>query len=231
MLPFTASRGGSRPIFILCPPTSGGIVSPTTTTATGPFAGLNARTLLSLLVIEDIADVLGEVASIDVLVGLRGGLGVFVPEGALGRSGAALAVENVADAAARAVGLEIIDWTVGIDPRLVAQVTENPAYTPGGEIRRHDFVLAQEGFDIVVFEEDFDLFDRNALLGEVLAYEAVEGRRVCSRKNRPVLGRRVLDSSVAVKATSGLACFPSKSTPGGAISMSTSARSSVLERP
>ena len=49
-----------------------------------------------LFVGEDITDVLGEVAGVDVLVGFRGGLWVLVAEGTLGGSGTALAVEDVA---------------------------------------------------------------------------------------------------------------------------------------
>ena len=134
-----------------------------------PFGRFVDGTRLSFSV-EHITDVLSEIAGVDMLVGFRGGLRVFVAEGALGGSRAAFAVENVADAAACTVGLEVVNRTIGIDSRFLTQVAENSAHAPSGEVRWCDFVLAQECLDVVLFEKGFDLFVRNSLLGEVLAY-------------------------------------------------------------
>ena len=165
---------------------------------------LRRKTSLLLLAIEDIANVLGEVAGVDMLVGLRGGLWVFMTEGALGGSRAALAVEDIADAAACAVGLEVVDRTIGIDPRFVAQVVENPTHASGGKIRRCDLIVTQERFDIALFEECFDLFGFNALFREVFSRETIERGCVCGREDWPVLSGRVLDLAVAVESGSSL---------------------------
>ena len=159
---------------------------------------------LWLLVIEDIANVLGEVAGVDMLIGFCSGLWVFMAEGTLSGSRTALAVEDIADATACTVGLEIIDRTIGIDPCFVAQVAENPAYASSREVRRRDFVFAQECFDVVPFEEGFNLFGCNALLGKVLACETIERGCVCSGEDRPVLGGWVLDPMVAFESVSSL---------------------------
>ena len=51
-------------------------------------------------IVKDVADVLGEIPSIDVLVGLRGGLGILVSERTLSCPGPTLAIKRVTEATA-----------------------------------------------------------------------------------------------------------------------------------